>query len=69
MTRSSETVRRPSAEAVPAQRAPGPDTIDVARRAYELFEARGSEPGADVDDWLQAERELRGAQGGDGAKS
>jgi hypothetical protein len=41
----------------------------VARRAYELFEARGSEPGADVDDWLQAERELRGAQGGDGAKS
>ena len=32
---------------------------DVARRAYELYEARGSEPGADLDDWLRAERELR----------
>jgi DUF2934 family protein len=31
----------------------------VARRAYELYEARGSEPGRDVDDWLQAERELQ----------
>jgi hypothetical protein len=30
----------------------------VARRAYELYEARGREPGRDVDDWLQAEREL-----------
>ena len=30
----------------------------VARRAYELFEARGRLHGHDVDDWLQAEREL-----------
>jgi hypothetical protein len=27
-------------------------------RAYQLYEARGGEPGADVDDWLRAEREL-----------
>jgi hypothetical protein len=27
--------------------------------AYELYEARGGEPGADVDDWLRAESELR----------
>ena len=32
---------------------------DIARRAYELFEKRGCEHGHDVDDWLQAERELR----------
>ena len=32
---------------------------DIARRAYELFEQRGGEHGHDVDDWLQAERELR----------
>jgi len=30
----------------------------IARRAYELFEERGGHPGHDVEDWLQAEREL-----------
>jgi hypothetical protein len=30
----------------------------IARRAYELFLARGSEHGRDLDDWLRAEREL-----------
>lgn len=34
---------------------------DVARRAYDLYLARGGEPGHDVEDWLQAERDLRGA--------
>ena len=32
---------------------------DIARRAYELFEKRGREHGHDLDDWLQAERDLR----------
>jgi hypothetical protein len=31
---------------------------DIARRAYELFIARGREHGHDIDDWLQAELEL-----------
>jgi hypothetical protein len=31
---------------------------DVARRAYDLFVSRGSEHGHDVDDWLEAERQL-----------
>ena len=30
----------------------------IARRAYELYEQRGREPGADVDDWLRAEHEV-----------
>ena len=34
---------------------------DVARRAYELYEKRGREHGHDLDDWLQAERELQDA--------
>ena len=34
---------------------------DIARRAYALYEARGREHGHDVDDWLQAERELHNA--------
>ena len=31
---------------------------DIRRRAYEIYLARGGEPGGDVEDWLQAEREL-----------
>ena len=40
----------------------GPEILrdQIARRAYELFEARGCAHGHDVDDWLQAESELRG---------
>jgi hypothetical protein len=34
----------------------------IAARAYELYQARGGTHGADMDDWLQAERELRGAR-------
>lgn len=33
---------------------------DVKRRAFELFEQRGAMPGHDLDDWLQAEREILG---------
>lgn len=32
---------------------------DSARRAYELYLARDREHGYDVEDWLQAEREMR----------
>jgi hypothetical protein len=28
----------------------------VARKAYELYQERGEEPGHDLDDWLAAER-------------
>ncbi len=31
---------------------------DVAPRAYELFVARGRVDGHDVEDWLEAERQL-----------
>ena len=34
---------------------------DIARRAFELYCERGREDGHDVDDWLNAERELREA--------
>ena len=32
---------------------------EIARRAYDLYLARGRQHGHDVEDWLQAERELR----------
>ena len=31
----------------------------IARRAFELYCARGCEHGHDIDDWLNAEQELR----------
>ena len=31
---------------------------DVAHRAYELFLSRGGQHGRDLDDWLEAERQL-----------
>jgi hypothetical protein len=33
---------------------------DVRLRAYEIYLQRGDNPGDDVGDWLQAERELLG---------
>ena len=34
----------------------------VRRRAYELYVQRGNESGSELDDWLQAEAEIRGAE-------
>jgi hypothetical protein len=31
---------------------------EIKRRAYEIYLDRGEQPGRDLDDWLQAEREL-----------
>lgn len=36
-----------------------PSHEQVARRAYEIFLARGGTPGNPEQDWFQAERELR----------
>jgi Protein of unknown function (DUF2934) len=41
----------------------GASPDEIARRAFELYAARGREDGHDVDDWLRAERELIGAAG------
>jgi hypothetical protein len=35
-----------------------PTKSDVARRAYQLYEARGRQDGRDIEDWLRAEQEL-----------
>ena len=38
----------------------GARTEEIRRRAYEIYLARGEQPGRDLDDWLQAECELEG---------
>jgi hypothetical protein len=40
-------------------RAADAGTAPVEQRAYELYLARGNQPGSDVDDWFEAERQLR----------
>jgi hypothetical protein len=36
-----------------------PNHVAIALRAYDLWESRGRHHGGDLDDWLQAERELK----------
>jgi hypothetical protein len=36
-----------------------PTTEQIRQRAYEIYLSRGDGPGDDLQDWLQAERNLR----------
>jgi hypothetical protein len=64
----SKTVRSKKKAAVEAsaqpveviESRPEPTSDEIARRAYEIYLERGPASGNDVEDWLQAERELRG---------
>lgn len=59
--RRSHRQKTAPAKTAPASNPPlsGPLALDaIASTAYELFLARGAEHGHDLDDWLQAEREL-----------
>ena len=49
---STEVGREEGSEVNPAREQ------EIRRRAYELYLERGQEPGHDLEDWLQAEREL-----------
>jgi hypothetical protein len=51
------SARQPTIGSSPKRHLPTKE--DIAGRAYELFLLRGAGHGADVDDWLQAERELK----------
>jgi len=56
------TSTQPETEEVPVGNSAR--TEEIRRRAYEIYLERGKQSGRDVDDWLQAERELeRGALG------
>jgi hypothetical protein len=37
-----------------------PTNEEIAKRSYEIYLGRGGESGHEVEDWLQAESELRG---------
>jgi hypothetical protein len=40
-----------------------PNSEEIRQRAHQIFLARGSVGGRDLEDWLQAERELKAARG------
>jgi len=44
---------------ISADRAPNCD--EIRRRAYEIYLERGGLPGEELEDWLQAEREIESA--------
>ena len=39
-----------------------PIELQIQQGAYELYEQRGRTDGHNLDDWLQAEREIKGTQ-------
>ncbi len=44
-----------------SERTQAPSYAEVALRAYEIYLARGAASGSDLDDWLEAERQLCGS--------
>jgi DUF2934 family protein len=48
---------QPQASEIPV--APALPHDEIRRRAYEIYLERGGEQGRDLENWLQAERELR----------
>jgi len=58
-TTSTPTSRPAPRETTPSRSAPVSTHEQIAVRAYEIFVARGQQHGRDLEDWLQAESELR----------
>ena len=58
MTRENKAPKASSAGAGENGELP-PTRAEIGRRAYEIFLERGSIHGHDLDDWLQAEHELK----------
>jgi hypothetical protein len=54
---SPKPTRTPKPDNGAAEGINDPDA--VARRAYEIYQRRGGDHGADLDDWLEAERQLK----------
>ncbi len=59
MIKNMSAVAEPPAKTVATKSSKAPTEQDIAVRAHELFLQRGGEAGHEMEDWLQAERELR----------
>lgn len=50
----------PAAQTEAKPRCAEPTEQDIRERAYQIYLERGGAQGHDLEDWMQAERELRG---------
>lgn len=57
-TPAQTTVQTPSHATAATPQVAAPTHDEIAKRSYELFLARGGQPGHEVEDWLTAEREI-----------
>ena len=60
---ATKTTARVATDLAPAGISPAkmlPSRDEIARRAYEIYVARGKVEGREMEDWIQAERELSG---------
>ena len=58
-TSSSEVVSEPVSYGPNTGSPPECAPEFIRRRAYQIFECRGGQSGHELDDWLQAEREIK----------
>jgi len=61
MAQETATKVQKAVPQAPARETPRHKVTDeeIRQRAYEIYLDRGAAPGFELDDWLQAERELR----------
>ena len=64
MAQETATKMRKAVPQETASEAPRREVTDeeIRQRAYEIYLNRGAVPGSELDDWLQAERELRSSK-------
>jgi hypothetical protein len=55
------TEQRPGVPTVHTPRLP-PVQERIGQRAHEIYQARGGTTGRELDDWLQAEREIKAGE-------
>ena len=65
----NKPTEKSSPEVEPQTVSGAPTREEIELRAYQIYVARGSAHGQDVDDWLQAERELVEKYGKTGPKA
>jgi len=54
---SAQSLPKPEADLQPIEE-------KIRRRAYDLYQKRGGQDGSDIEDWLQAEAEMRALEEG-----
>ncbi len=60
--KSVAVIAPPPRTAVTTAAVAEPSDQEIAVRAHQLYEQRGGDAGHELDDWLQAERELKAAR-------